>query len=144
MVDEDGDQLRLRGFIDRVDRDPSGRLRIIDYKTSHPSRFDNRAISDGKKLQIPLYALAARDALGLGEPSEGFYWHVRHAVASKFRMSTFDEGPEGAMERALAKGWEAVRGVRQARFVPHPPSDGCPSYCPAVGFCWHFQPGYGG
>jgi hypothetical protein len=34
-----------------------------------------------------------------------------------------------------------VRGARQGYFVAHPPADGCPSYCPAAGFCWNFRPG---
>jgi ATP-dependent helicase/DNAse subunit B len=37
VIGEGEDRLRLRGVIDRVDRAPDGRLRIIDYKTSGPS-----------------------------------------------------------------------------------------------------------
>jgi hypothetical protein len=39
------------------------------------------------------------------------------------------------MEAALGYAWEAVRGARRGAFVPQPPADGCPSYCPAAGFC---------
>lgn len=138
------DRLRLCGFIDRVDRAPDGRLRVIDYKTAGPSSFGKTAVVKGKKLQLPLYVLAARDALGLGEPAEGFYWHVRHAKPSGFVMSRFDGGPQGAIDVAVEKAWEAVRGVRDGHFVPQPPGGGCPSYCPAAGFCWHYQPGFGG
>ncbi|MBC8449776.1 MAG: PD-(D/E)XK nuclease family protein, partial [Chloroflexi bacterium] len=138
------DRLRLRGVIDRVDRDSGGRLRIIDYKTGSPSAFGSRAIAEGKKLQLPLYALAARDALGMGEPSEGFYWHVRHAEPSTFRLSRFGGGPEAGMELAVQKAWEAVHGARQGRFVPCAPDDGCPSYCPATPFCWHYRLRYEG
>jgi ATP-dependent helicase/nuclease subunit B len=145
LVVRDGDDsFRLRGLIDRIDRSRDGRLRVIDYKTSHPAGFDNRAISEGRRLQLPLYALAARDALRLGEPVEGFYWHVRHAEASRFSLSSFPGGPGRAFEIAVEKAWEAIAGVRRGLFIPHPPDGGCPSYCPAAGFCWHFRAGWGG
>ena len=144
IVRERGDVFHLRGFIDRVDRTPDGRVRVIDYKTAGPSTFTSRAVAEGKKVQIPLYALAARDALGLGEPVEGFYWHVQHAEPSKFTLSGFDGGPEGAVEAAVKYAWGVVRSARRGHFAPHPPDDGCPSYCPAAAFCWHYQPRFGG
>jgi ATP-dependent helicase/DNAse subunit B len=144
IVREGDDSFQLRGFIDRVDQSPDGRVRVIDYKTAGPWAYTKKAVAEGKKLQLPLYALAARDALELGEPVEGFYWHVRHAESSPFQMSRFDGGPEGAMEVAVEKAWEAVRGARDGHFVPQPPDAGCPSYCPAAGFCWRYRPGYGG
>ena len=144
VVRQGQDAFRLRGFIDRVDRAPDGRVRIIDYKTAGPWAYTKKAVTEGKLLQLPLYALAARDALELGDPVEGFYWHVRQAQPSSFQMSKFDGGPDGAIEVAVDKAWEAVRGVRDGHFVPHPPDAGCPSYCPAAGFCWRYRPGYGG
>jgi ATP-dependent helicase/DNAse subunit B len=144
LVVRDGrDSFEVRGFIDRVDRAPDGRVRVIDYKTGGPFPFTNRAIAEGKKLQLPLYALAARDALGLGEPAEGFYWHVRQAVPSGFTLSGFKGGPEAALEATVEKTWEAVYGARAGYFAPHPPVEGCPRYCPAAAFCWRHRPGYG-
>jgi RecB family exonuclease/superfamily I DNA/RNA helicase len=140
IVRQGEDSFRLRGVIDRVDRDADGRVRVIDYKTAGPWSYDNRAVADGKKLQLPLYALAARDALGIGEPAEGFYWHVQHVEPSPFRLSSFEGGPQGAMAVALEKAWEAVRGAREGHFAPQPPQGGCPDYCPAAGFCWHCRP----
>jgi hypothetical protein len=119
-------------------------VRVIDYKTAGPWSYTKRAVAEGKKLQLPLYALAARDALELGDPVEGFYWHVQQAKPSPFQMSTFDGGPEGAMEVAVEKAWEAIRGVRDGYFAPEPPNDGCPAYCPAAGFCWRYRARYGG
>lgn len=132
---------RLHGIIDRVDRDGDGRLRVIDYKTGSPASYTPRDLASGKKLQLPLYALAARDALRLGTPVDGFYWHVRHAEPSKFTLAS---GADLAIERAIAHAWDAVKGARHGRFTPHPPADGCPPYCPAAGFCWHYRPTYYG
>lgn len=140
VVEVARDCFRLRGVIDRVDRSPDGSVRVIDYKTAGPSDYKPGSLEKGKKIQLPLYALAARDALGLGEPVEGFYWHVRHAKPSGFTLSGF--GPEEAMRLAVAHAWEAVQGARAGRFVPAPPAKGCPNYCPALGFCWHYRPGY--
>ena len=133
----------LRGLIDRVDIDPQGNLRIIDYKTSSPFGFDNQAVREGKKLQLPLYALAAQEGLQLGNVKEGFYFHVRSAQASIFKMSTFrnfgDRGSLVAIKIAKLKGWQAVSSIKRGMFSPRPPDNGCPVYCPAINFCWHYK-----
>jgi ATP-dependent helicase/nuclease subunit B len=137
--DDGGDSFLLRGYIDRVDRADGDRVRIIDYKTGSPSPYSARAVREGEKLQLPLYALAAQEALGLGQVVDGFYWHVRHAEPSGFTMAKF--GPQAAIATAVAYAWEAVRGARRGHFVPEPPERGCPSYCPAAAFCWRYQGG---
>jgi ATP-dependent helicase/nuclease subunit B len=148
ILREGDDYFRLSGRIDRVDQTADGTIRIIDYKTSGPSSFDDKAMRKGKKLQLPLYALAARDALHKGEPVDGFYWHIRQAERSPFSLQTFKDGeqsgPAAAMNLAVGKAWEAVRGARAGQFTPRPPSEGCPSYCPAAAFCWHYRPRFGG
>jgi ATP-dependent helicase/DNAse subunit B len=135
---------RIRGLIDRVDRSNQGKLRIIDYKTAGPGGFDQRAVREGKKLQLPLYAMAAERALGLGKVSEGFYFHIQAAQASSFQMSKFSyqgqRGPQAAMAAAAQQGLSAVRSIRKGQFQPRPPDGGCPPYCPAVDFCWKYQP----
>jgi hypothetical protein len=135
--DDGGDTFRLCGYIDRVDRADGDRVRIIDYKTGGPYAYTDRAVREGRKLQLPLYALAAQEALGLGEVVDGFYWHVQHAEASGFTLAKF--GPGAAMATAVAYAWEAVRGARRGYFVPKPPDGGCPGYCPAAGFCWQYE-----
>ena len=141
LVMEDGDdRIRIRGVIDRVDRAPDGRLRIVDYKTAGPSAFAARSLVSGDKLQIALYALAARDALNLGQPTEGFYWHVQKAEASPLKLSRAEGGVQGALHIASQHTWSAVRGVRDGRFAPTPPKGGCPTYCAAASFCWRYAP----
>jgi RecB family exonuclease len=149
VVRAGADDFRLHGLIDRVDRNAAGAIRIVDYKTAGPASFTDRALREGKQLQLPLYALAARDALRFGQPVDGFYWHIQHAEASPFTLSGFkaetgETGPEAAMKTAGTKAWEAIQGARSGHFVPQPPAGGCPSYCPAAAFCWHYEPGFGG
>lgn len=131
------DRLTLRGIVDRVDVDPQGRVRIIDYKTAGPYGYNRPAHRDGKRLQLPLYALAVQEALQLGDVVDGFYWHVRHAEASSF---TLKEDARAAMETAAEHAWTAVDGARQGRFSPQPPDGGCPDFCPGVAFCWRYTP----
>ena len=140
----DGESFRLHGFIDRVDRAPDGRLRIIDYKTAGSSGFDAASFARGKKIQLALYAAAVEQLPEMGQVAEGFYWHVRQAEQSGFTLASHAGGPGEAMKAAAEFAWVAVSGARAGRFAPHPPDDGCPSYCPALAFCGSYRPGFGG
>ncbi len=135
---------RVQGVIDRVDANRDGQVRIVDYKTAGKQPFTPQAVQQGKKLQLPLYAAAARDALHLGEPAEGYYWHIGSAESSSVRLSEFPGGPSAAIEIGEQAAAEAVRGAMAGRFAPQPPSDGCPEYCVAAAFCWHYRAGFKG
>ncbi len=132
--------LQLRGFIDRIDQNKTGQLRIIDYKLGGPNQFSKRAFSEGKKLQLPLYALAAQETLGLGQVEEGFYWHFNHGKGSPFTLKKANGGVVGAFETAIEFAAQAVEKIRSGHFQPKPPNGGCPTYCPAAAFCWHYSP----
>ena len=66
----DGRELRLRGKIDRVDRRRDGGLAVTDYKTGRADSYKTITRDDptdhGQRLQLPVYALAAREAYGDG------------------------------------------------------------------------------
>lgn len=138
-------RLLLRGYIDRVDINQSGEIRVIDYKTSGTAGYDNRAVREGRKLQLPLYALAAGEGLKIGPVKEGFYFHLQAAEPSPLRLSTYRDGasrgPEAAMSKAAEMAWGAVASIKEGSFSPRPPEDGCPDYCPAADFCWQYRPG---
>jgi hypothetical protein len=137
-VQRDGDEFQVRGFIDRVDQDTDGRLRIIDYK-SGSTPITARDLVEGRRLQIALYALAAREALDLGDIADGFYWHIGSAKASSLRLGKFQGGVEGALNMAIEHAFNYVAGVRAGRFAPVPPPAGCPSHCPGSRFCWRYK-----
>jgi ATP-dependent helicase/DNAse subunit B len=139
--------VRLRGIIDRLDMDDEGNLRVMDYKTGsgHLGPVD---LVDGQRLQLPLYALAAREALGLGNPVDGLYWAILKADAGRLRLHKFHHesdtqvysGLEGAVQLALEHVARVVEGVDSGEFPPIPPRGGCPSYCAAALWCWRYHP----
>lgn len=135
--------IRLHGVIDRVDRNANGDLRVIDYKTG--GSFTNNDLTKGYILQIPIYALAARDALQLGEPVAGMYWKILAGEAAlrleKYKTQEM-EGLQAAFQVVLEHLVRIVKGVRAAEFPPIPPDGGCPSYCPAAQWCWRYEAGW--
>jgi len=134
-----GDEVRVHGYIDRIDADADGRLRVIDYKAGG-SPISAKDVAKGKRLQLPLYALAARDALQLGEVASGFYWHIGRAEASSFKLEKYEGGCEAAFDQVKQHVIDHVRHIRAGQFQPQPPGDGCPGYCPAIAFCWRYTP----
>lgn len=128
----------MRGYIDRVDQNEQGDLRIIDYKSgsSHQSQKD---LENGTRLQLPIYGLVAQEALGLGSVKEGFYWQVNQAKKSSLKLEKY--GFDKAVKIAKAHINVAVEGIYSSNFEIKPLTDGCPSYCPAVSWCWHYKKG---
>jgi RecB family exonuclease len=136
--------VHLRGVIDRIDRNPSGELRVVDYKTggSHLAASD---LVQGARLQLPLYALAAEKALMLGKVAEGLYWKILKAEPGSLKLASFAyddayQGIEGAFALAEEHVDRVVGGVRSAQYPPEPPKGGCPSYCAAASWCWRYSP----
>src|SRR5438445_3649474 len=77
----DGRVVRMRGKAARVDRRADDRLVVIDYKTGSSTSYaglgsDNPGMS-GKRLQLPVYAYAARTAYGTPDTEvDAFYWFI--------------------------------------------------------------------
>ena len=74
-----GSVVRFRGRADRIDRRPDGTLVVLDYKTGRPGPVPEGCEDDpvwaGDRLQLPLYAEAARQHLG-ADLVESAYWYV--------------------------------------------------------------------
>lgn len=142
-IDLGDETLRIRGVIDRVDRDANGQLRVVDYKTGS-SHLASSDLKDGHRLQLPIYALAVRDALNLGTPVDGIYWKILGAEAGSLKLAKFKtdsaQGVGAAVEVVCEHLHRIVKGIHSAEFPPHPPRAGCPSYCPTSQWCWRFEP----
>ncbi|MFC5648603.1 PD-(D/E)XK nuclease family protein [Paenibacillus solisilvae] len=59
---EQGLQIRIKGFVDRIDQVGPHLYRILDYKTGNPNKYrDNEYFSSATQLQHALYAVAAEE-----------------------------------------------------------------------------------
>jgi len=140
-----GKSIHLHGVIDRVDKNLNDQIRVIDYKTgsSHLGKPD---LQKGLRLQLPIYGMAAQDALQLGEVVDGFYWKINDACASSLQLSNFEsehgKGIEAAYQVAKEHIYDYVTKIQKGSFMPKAPKDGCPDYCPASQWCWRYQAGY--
>lgn len=77
----DGRTMRFRGSADRVDR-AGDAIVVVDYKTGSMRKFKDLGEADptgrGTKLQLPVYAYAARVALEAADaPVSAEYWFLR-------------------------------------------------------------------
>jgi hypothetical protein len=84
----DGRVLYFRGSADRVDRGADGALFVVDYKTGKSDPYRNISEADpdvrGTRLQLPLYAHAARSRFGDSSTLvEAAYWFV--SVKGEYR-----------------------------------------------------------
>jgi DNA helicase II / ATP-dependent DNA helicase PcrA len=111
----DGEPAIISGIIDRIDRLPSGGIEVIDYKTGRLT--SQKSVQES--LQLSIYALACRDALGLGRPEMVTLYFTESAT----RMSTSrtDEQLDEAKEALVA--W--VTRVRSGDFAATPSASVC-------------------
>ncbi|HWS44259.1 MAG TPA: PD-(D/E)XK nuclease family protein, partial [Acidimicrobiia bacterium] len=127
--------LHVRGKADRVDRRADGSLVVIDYKTGSPDAYTALGHDDpvlgGTRLQLPVYARAARAAFGeAGTAVAAFYWFVGRG---NNRLIGYDVDAEvdAAFESVVGA---IVDGIEGGVFVANPPPPGprpfviCP-YC---------------
>lgn len=77
-----GRTIGFRGQADRVDRDKAGALVVTDYKTGSSKGYkvlETDPVDRGTKLQLPLYAMAARQRFpdeGPALPVRSRYWMI--------------------------------------------------------------------
>jgi len=89
----------LYGLIDRIQRRPSGEVEIVDYKTHRHLKSRDEVLAD---LQLPIYVIAAREALGYS-PTYATMAFVRHATWYRFRVDELDlDGARERIDRAIA------------------------------------------
>jgi DNA helicase II / ATP-dependent DNA helicase PcrA len=106
----------LRGVIDRVDppEGGAGPWRIVDYKTGRPIPASRLR----RDLQLALYALGARRALGL-EPVELELVYLRDG--NRVTLPAEDE----LLREALQVGAGVAAALRAGRFEPRPERRRC-------------------
>ena len=90
----DGRRIRFRGAADRVDRAHDGALCVIDYKTGRSAAVGTKhdPTDAGTRLQLPIYAHAARREFGDADvPVTAAYWFV--SSKGEFRWAEVELTP---------------------------------------------------
>ncbi len=117
-------ELRLRGGIDRVDTGPAF-AQIVDYKSGR--EIKRSAVEKGDRLQLQLYALAAREHLG-AERLVARYAYL-DPRAREWALDSAEPADEALIEEA-ARHAQAVRSsVGAGDFRVNPQVASCPTYC---------------
>ena len=117
-------ELRLHGNIDRVDVGP-GFAQIVDYKSGRA--ISRSSIESGERLQLQLYALAAREQLQ-AERLIARYAYLNHR-ADEWALDSANPDDAALIEEA-AQHAEGVRtSVAEGDFRVDPQVPTCPSYC---------------
>lgn len=135
-------EVSLAGYIDRVDRTDDGTLVVTDYKTGKGSGYDRipqvggKILDDadlvdrGRKLQLVMYALAARQRHGTPDtPVESYYWFVEQGGLHRGAPIGTD-----AERRLLDVLDVTVDGIRSGVFPAHPGEEGYFGW-ESCGFC---------
>jgi putative RecB family exonuclease len=123
--------VRLKGFVDRLDRSPAGDLRVVDYKTgkSPHENFEGKAV-----FQLRFYALTLWRSTGV-LPRLLRLYYLRNREVIDYSPDTTDlEGLERQLE-ALATAIARARDTGDWRHKPSKLCDWCSfqSLCPAFG-----------
>ena len=115
----DGRSLAISGKVDRVDASPA-RVAVIDYKTGRvPSPRQPDPFVDGIRLQLPIYALAARQVLH--RPTAEIaaeYWYLDDQVKGQARHAV-DVG-DATLRRLAEVLATIVDAMAGGLFAPRP------------------------
>lgn len=118
----DGGTVTFRGSADKVDQTRDGTLLVTDIKTGSDRTFKTLKVdpvSHGEKLQLPVYAMAARQTHGAPEtPVKAMYWFVQ---SNRGRIEVGLTPAVG--ERYAAALGVLTRGIAHGAFPPRAPED---------------------
>jgi putative RecB family exonuclease len=124
-VEMEVDEMRLRGKIDRLDIEPDGSLRVVDYKTG---RAPSERYERGSLVGVQIYALLCESVLGRA-PAEVRLLHLREPMAI---TAVASEQTIRGQRRRTAAVWTAIERACDAE-------DFRPQVGPLCNFC-HFKP----
>jgi RecB family exonuclease len=131
----DGRTLLMKGSADRIDR-AGDAIVVVDYKSGSPRSFGGLSAGDptlsGAKLQLPVYGLAARLALGApGATVSAEYWFVHREAGRRVELPL-----TGDVEDAFTAAVTVIADGIAGGLFPHrpPDDDGYAGYVPCR-FC---------
>ncbi len=127
--------LKLRGSIDLVERDPArGRLRVTDHKTGKVRADRGVVVGGGRVLQPLLYALAAEKLLAEPVDSGRLYYCT---LAGGFEER--DVELNDAARVAISKVVETVAHALETGFLPASPDDRECAWCDYRMLCGPYE-----
>jgi len=115
----------LKGVIDRIDKLPSGKIEIIDYKTGRPKEEGKIASED--KEQLYIYQIASLDVLK-AEPEILSYYYFSNNTKVSFLGEAAD------LEKIKNKITDTIEAIRQSEFPATPDPMKC-KFCDFAKIC---------
>lgn len=115
----------MTGFIDRVDKTPSGKLGIVDYKTG--KAFDKSRVRQDP--QLTLYQMACRVLLGQEVETVTLY-HL-----NSLTPLTVPAHGKALEETYVSSLLEAARGINENKFDARPDAKGHCQWCDYLQVC---------
>ena len=120
--------IRFRGIIDRVDTNPAGKVLVMDYKTGGSTAYSglkDDPIDRGKHLQLAVYSLAARNALGEDASVQAAYWFISSRGGFALMPGApVDISDKDVQERFKEAVSVIVSGIKSGLFPANPgPAD---------------------
>jgi RecB family exonuclease len=118
----DGSCLSLTGRIDRVDIDRArSAIRVVDYKTGMYRLNEQAIFEGGRKLQLPLYLMAAAELYGLSSLEESVAEYYFVSSLGKFHVHPFTGENWEQKEKQLAQILQIITtAMRRGRFPARP------------------------
>ena len=115
--------LRFRGIVDRIDTSPDGEIAlVIDYKTGGTSIYDamkKDPVDRGRRLQLPVYGLAARQHVGADVKVFVAYWFI--STRGGFVMRPAAPVPLDELLEAFSEAVQTITaGIAEGLFPAHP------------------------
>jgi ATP-dependent helicase/DNAse subunit B len=123
-----GGRIRMRGSADKVDQARDGTILVTDIKTGSDRTFKEISQDDptarGTKLQLPVYAYAARERFGAADtPVAASYWFVRKNRGKRVSVELTPEVQDAyartlaILVRSIAAGLFPLRAPESADFA---------------------------
>jgi len=127
MTTPAGRAVRLRGRIDRVDRNASGEVALADYKTLSRQRLRPRAEADGEDVQLPFYALLWSEPVA----SAMFIGLEKDSLGDHPYRGDVNEGAVAVQLRLAA----LCDALHEGASLPAHGTDSVCRYCEVAGLC---------
>jgi putative RecB family exonuclease len=120
---DDETEVVVTGYIDRVDRLPAGDVEVLDYKSGNGD-----PVRAAASLQLGIYALGCRDALGLGRPARVTLYYVERGIRAGAERS------EAELDELRLELASRARAIRSSGF-PETPGQWACRWCDFAAAC---------